>query len=86
MEDPLNKEFLEAYRKASTTRSEIPSDIKLRIYAYYKQATANTVQIPENQQDDLVKAFKFNAWMQISHLTSEQAKIEYINLIKSLEL
>ncbi|MDN3709474.1 acyl-CoA-binding protein [Myroides ceti] len=56
------------------------------MYAYYKQATSDTLQMHDNQQDDLVKAFKFNAWMQISHLTSEQAKIEYINLIKSLEL
>ncbi|MDN3707831.1 acyl-CoA-binding protein [Myroides ceti] len=86
MDDQLNKEFLEAYKKASSTDSKIPSDVKLRIYAYYKQATSDTLQMHDNQQDDLVKAFKFNAWMQISHLTSEQAKIEYINLIKSLEL
>jgi len=85
MNEQLEKEFLEAYEKASAIDFQIPSDVKLRIYAYYKQATAGTLQA-DSPADDLVKAFKFNAWMQISHLTKEQAKIAYINLIKSLEL
>jgi len=74
MNELLEKEFLDAYQKASSTDFQIPSDVKLRIYAYYKQATLGTLQA-ESPADNLVKAFKFNAWMQISHLTSEQAKI-----------
>jgi len=83
----MDKAFLEAYEKASGTDKKLAVDIKLLIYAYYKQATSgNAHQFTTNNDIDLVKAFKFNAWQQISHLTKEEAKQEYINLINSIEL
>lgn len=83
----IEKIFKEAYEKASNTEKELAPDIKLLIYAYYKQATAGSVHqfnFPNNE--DLIRAFKFNAWQQISHLSKEEAKIEYINLINSIDL
>lgn len=83
----IEKAFEEAYEKASKTDKELAVDIKLLIYAYYKQATAGSVHqfnIPNNQ--DIVRAFKFNAWQQISHLSKVEAKIKYINLINSIDL
>jgi len=83
----IEKAFLEAYEKASKTEKQLAADIKLLIYAYYKQATAeNTHQFTQTNDYDLIKAFKFNAWKQISHLTKEEAKIEYIKLINSLDV
>ena len=83
----IEKAFLEAYEKASKTNKQLAVDIKLLIYAYYKQATSDgTHNFSETNNEDLIKAFKFNAWTQISHITKEQAKIEYINLVNSIDL
>jgi acyl-CoA-binding protein len=81
----LDIRFDEAVEKASRmSQSELPQDVQLRLYAYYKQATLGTV---DNLQtgDNLRSAFKTNAWMQISHLSSDEAKELYIEAIRSLE-
>jgi len=83
----IEKAFLEAYEKASKTEKTLAADTKLLIYAYYKQATSGSAhQFATPNNENLIRAFKFNAWQQISHLSKEQAKIEYINLINSIEL
>jgi acyl-CoA-binding protein len=78
--------FLEAVAIADKmTQSELPQDIQLRLYAYYKQATHGTIDIKMSTPSfDLRNAFKTNAWMQISHLSENEAKEEYINIINSL--
>lgn len=83
----IDKAFNEAYEKASKTEKQIAIDIKLKLYALYKQATLENIHLfmPPNNQD-IIKAFKINAWMQISHLSSEEAKLNYISLIKSIDL
>nr|WP_297309217.1 acyl-CoA-binding protein [uncultured Flavobacterium sp.] len=83
----IEKAFEEAYEKASKTKKQLPVDIKLQIYAYYKQATAGAAhQFKEPNNEDIIKAFKLNAWQQISHLTKEEAKQKYISLINSIDL
>lgn len=83
----IEKAFLEAYEKASKTDKQLAADIKLLIYAYYKQATAGSAhQFSSTNNDDIIRAFKFNAWQQISHLTKEEAKTAYIDLVNSIEL
>ncbi|MEC4114549.1 acyl-CoA-binding protein [Myroides pelagicus] len=81
----LDKEFHEAYIRISNEARNLAPDIMLRIYAYYKQAT-NGLSHKDflDMSTDLKKAFKFNAWTQISHLTREQAKEEYIKLAKQI--
>ncbi len=86
MTQDLDLLFDEAYKKASNTKIKLPPDVMLRIYAYYKQATSGYSHHFEFQQSDLIRAFKFNAWKQVSHLSAEQAKILYIELINSLKL
>jgi acyl-CoA-binding protein len=57
----------------------------LRIYAYYKQATQGNMEFNQVvKTKDLRNAFKTNAWMQISHLTPDEAKTEYIAIINTL--
>jgi len=67
-----------------TWTDALPPDVMLRIYAYYKQATHGTVGFRPINNSDLRNAFKTNAWMQISHLTPEEAKERYIETINSL--
>jgi acyl-CoA-binding protein len=68
------------------SQASLPQDVQLRLYAYYKQATIGTLSTNSSSGLDLRNAFKTNAWMQISHLSVDQAKELYIEMIHSLEL
>ncbi|MBP4139839.1 acyl-CoA-binding protein [Flavobacterium geliluteum] len=81
----LDIRFTEAVEKAlQMTQSSLPQDVQLRLYAYYKQATFGTAIYNHSENFDLRNAFKTNAWMQISHLSSDEAKEKYIEIINSL--
>lgn len=81
----LNIRFDEAVAVAAEmTQASLPQDVQLRLYANYKQATFGTVQYQNNSGFDLRNAFKTNAWMQISHLTPDQAKENYIEIINTI--
>jgi acyl-CoA-binding protein len=66
-------------------QESLPQDVQLRLYSFYKHATSDNVNYaiqPENL--DLRNAFKTNAWMQISHLSKDEAKKMYIETINSI--
>ena len=85
IEEDLEKRFLEAVEIASSmTQASLPQDVQLRLYAFYKQATFDKTNFSVIDNSDLRNAFKTNAWIQISHLTQEEAKQKYIELIHSL--
>ena len=69
---------------ARMTQAELPQDVQLRLYAFYKQATLGTPSTNYSENADLRNAFKTNAWMQISNMPPDQAKEQYIELILSL--
>ncbi len=83
-EKDLDTRFQEAFEKASSMTEALPQDVMLRIYAYYKQATYGTIGHKQLNNNDLRNAFKTNAWMQISHITPDEAKERYIETINSL--
>ena len=83
MQEDLEKRFENAVALANTiTQAELPQDVQLRLYALYKQSTHGTITNRIYPVYDLRNAFKMNAWMQISHLSKEEAKIEYIKLVE----
>jgi len=77
----LDKSFDEAYSIACNTNKKLPPDIMLHLYAYYKQATKGNNYEQPSGDVQLRNAFKLNAWFQLSHLTENEAKQEYINLV-----
>jgi len=84
-EKDLDTRFEEAVEIANTmTQASLPQDIQLRLYALYKQSTMGTIDIRVSPVYDIRNAFKMNAWMQISHLSVEEAKEEYILNINEL--
>ena len=81
----LDTRFQEAVAIASQmTQESLPQDIQLRLYAFYKQATYGTLSYNHSQSYDLRNAFKTNAWIQISHLSVDEAKEQYIEIINFL--
>lgn len=85
IEKDLDTRFSEAVEKAlEMTQASLPQDVQLRLYAYYKQATYGNAVFNQNENIDLRDAFKTNAWMQISHISVDEAKENYIEIINSL--
>jgi acyl-CoA-binding protein len=81
----LDTRFQEAVAIASQmTQASLPQDVQLRLYAFYKQATFGSLNYNLSDNFDLRNAFKTNAWIQISHLSIEEAKEQYIIIINSL--
>ena len=85
IEKNLDTRFLEAVEIASKmTQASLPQDVQLRLYAFYKQATFGALDLNQTSSFHLRDAFKTNAWMQISHLSIDEAKELYIELILAL--
>ena len=85
IEKDLDIRFQEAVKIASKmTQASLPQDVQLRLYALYKHSTKGTIDLKQNPSFHLRDAFKTNAWMQISHLTINDAKEQYIEKIQSL--
>ena len=81
----LNTRFEEAVAIADEmSQASLPQDVQLRLYAYYKQATFGTLDPSKTATYHLRDAFKTNAWMQISHISVDEAKECYIEIINSL--
>ncbi len=82
MDKDLDIAFDRAYIVASNTKKKLPPDVMLQFYAYYKQATRGNNYTEPSGDSELRSAFKLNAWFQLSYLTEEEAKLEYIKLVK----
>ena len=82
----LDIEFKEAFKMMSETRQKLPSDVLLRLYAYYKQAEEgdNFVFDLDEKEPDIRNAFKFNAWMQLKGMSPDEAKKKYIDLANEI--
>jgi diazepam-binding inhibitor (GABA receptor modulator, acyl-CoA-binding protein) len=78
--------FNEAFEKASNMEQDsLPQDVMLRIYAYYKQATSGAHNDKVGYSNlEIRDAFKINAWIQINHLSINEAKKCYIDLINEI--
>ena len=61
----------------------IPKDGLLRLYALYK--VANGMRHEPNNRQPIVSAFKVNAIMQATHLSSDRAKKECVGLVNKLK-
>jgi acyl-CoA-binding protein len=84
-EEELDQEFEKAVALAQDIeQSSLPQDVQLRLYAYYKQATFGSINYNQNASFDLRNAFKINAWLQIRHLSIEEAKALYIETINKI--
>ncbi|WP_264558210.1 acyl-CoA-binding protein [Flavobacterium sp. N2270] len=78
--------FDEAFSNAQLIpQDSVPQDLQLVLYGLYKQATSgNTKSMHFQNTQDIRNAFKLNAWMQVKHLSIEQAMEQYIEIINNL--
>lgn len=84
-DNKLDIEFAEAFKKASEMEQDsLPQDDMLRLYAFYKQASFGALGGANYSLLEGRDAFKMNAWMQVSHLSEQEAKKLYIDLVNEL--
>ncbi len=83
--EELERRFKEAVEIAyNLPEGSLAPDVQLRLYAYYKQATFGTIEYRPASDFDLRNAFKTNAWLQISNISIEEAKKEYIGIVDQI--
>lgn len=80
----LDKQFEAATKAALKTREDPGNEMKLRLYACYKQATEGDVSGPRPGMFDFVGAAKYDAWAKLKGTSQDDAKKKYIDLVKRL--
>ena len=76
----LDIKFNNAVEAINNCEGPFPADFLLRLYAYYKKATQNEDR--PGSRKPLVNAFKTNALLQLGDISEDEAKKEYIKLVR----
>lgn len=79
-DEALEAKFREAVSKVNNYTEPLPADLLLKLYAYYKIANKNYDN--PGSKKPLINAFKANALFQSKNVTEEEAKENYIELVK----
>lgn len=62
-----------------------PSDeLKLKLYAYYKQATHGPNDTPKPRFYQIVEVYKWDAWRKLGDMSKEDAMLRYIGELKQV--
>jgi len=76
------------FEKASIAAKSLPerpdNDTMLKLYALYKQGSSGDVSGDKPGMFDFVGVAKYEAWKRLEGLSSDKAKSQYIELVKSL--
>lgn len=80
----LDKAFEQAAKAALKAKEDPGNEMKLRLYAFYKQATEGDVSGPRPGMFDFVGAAKYDAWAKLKGTSRDEAKRKYIELVKRL--
>ena len=83
--EELRTTFKKALERANQQeQSEVPPDLQLHLYAYYKRAIDEVHQSPTSGHNDLRSAFKMNALFQVQQISKAEAMRRYIKIIDDL--
>ncbi|HWY26004.1 MAG TPA: acyl-CoA-binding protein, partial [Nevskia sp.] len=79
-------EVVEKVRSAPPDGSFKPSnELKLKMYALYRQATDGDVQGKRPGMFDMVARYKYDAWTMAKGLSAEEAMRKYIEEVEKVE-
>ena len=77
----LKKKFEAAAKNVLKARKDPGNDLKLRLYANYKQATEGDVTGEKPGFTDFVNRAKSEAWAKLKGTSSEKAMEDYVKLV-----
>lgn len=78
-----SSEFDAAKQRLATFTEDPGNDVKLQLYALFKQATVGECNVPKPGMVDFVGRAKYNAWKALT-MTQAEAEQKYIELIEEL--
>jgi len=78
-----SSEFDAAKQRLATFTEDPGNDVKLQLYALFKQATVGECNVSKPGMVDFVGRAKYNAWKALT-MTQAEAEQKYIELIKEL--
>ncbi|XP_062848116.1 enoyl-CoA delta isomerase 2, mitochondrial [Trichomycterus rosablanca] len=78
------EDFSHAKNQLGTLKKDPGNEVKLKIYALFKQATQGPCSTPKPGMLDFVNKAKWDAWKSLGVLTQEDARQQYVDLISSL--
>ncbi|XP_057680427.1 enoyl-CoA delta isomerase 2, mitochondrial isoform X2 [Corythoichthys intestinalis] len=78
------EQFEEAKKKLSSLKKDPGNDVKLQIYALFKQATRGPCDAPKPGMLDFVNKAKWDSWKSLGSLEQGEARRRYCDLIGSL--
>ncbi|XP_059801651.1 enoyl-CoA delta isomerase 2, mitochondrial isoform X1 [Hypanus sabinus] len=77
-------EFDHAKDKLKTLKKDPGNEVKLQIYALFKQATQGPCNSSKPSMLDFVNKAKWEAWNSLGKTSTEEARQKYVDLIESL--
>lgn len=85
MSADLQIRFETAAKEVQTLPKRPGNDVLLKLYAYYKQATAGDVSGSRPGMTDFAGRAKYDAWTRVKGTSREQAMQAYIDLVDRLK-
>ena len=82
MATDLKKKFDAAAKSVLAAKKDPGNDLKLRLYAHYKQATEGDVSGDKPGFTDFVNRAKYEAWAKLRGTPPEKAMEAYIKLVE----
>lgn len=80
----LETDFIGAVKAVSALGADPGNDVKLRLYALYKQATIGDVDGKRPGLTNPVGRAKHDAWASVGGMSSAEAKRAYVGLVGTL--
>jgi diazepam-binding inhibitor (GABA receptor modulator, acyl-CoA-binding protein) len=80
----LDAEFTQATQDVTRLPGDPGNEAKLSLYALFKQATVGDATGKRPSRFDMVGRAKYDAWAAISGTSSEDAKSQYVALVRRL--
>ena len=78
----LKQQFEAASAAVLKAKKDPGNDLKLKLYAHYKQATEGDVKGDKPGFTDFVNRAKYEAWAKLKGTASEEAMKAYIKLVE----
>ncbi|KAM4835652.1 enoyl-CoA delta isomerase 2 isoform 2-T4 [Thomomys bottae] len=78
------KDFENAMNQVKLLKKDPGNEVKLKLYALYKQATEGPCSTPKPGMLDFVNKAKWDAWNALGSLPKETARQNYVDLVSSL--
>lgn len=77
----LKKQFEKATKDVTKAKKDPGNDMKLRLYAHFKQASEGDVSGDKPGFTDFVGRAKYDAWAKIKGMSQDDAMKAYVKLV-----